>query len=166
MTTLIIVMKRMVLSLIISSHFRHATRLVQPLASGQLSLQWWSLHIGECTFGDCGQRYCPNNYRFHRGAIYCHLSSFQVSGVPSSGCPSPWSSCPSHTAQFPFSLARTNWFSFRCRQHTMSKLSRAVKFIFAIWIAALLLALPQAIQFSVVVQGVGSSCTVWLMGGL
>ncbi|KAH8330986.1 hypothetical protein KR067_009878 [Drosophila pandora] len=46
------------------------------------------------------------------------------------------------------------------RQHTMSKLSRAVKFIFAIWIAALLLALPQAIQFSVVVQGVGSSCTM------
>ncbi|XP_020808796.1 pyrokinin-1 receptor [Drosophila serrata] len=50
------------------------------------------------------------------------------------------------------------------RQHTMSKLSRAVKFIFAIWIAALLLALPQAIQFSVVVQdmglGSGSSCTM------
>ncbi|XP_034662759.1 pyrokinin-1 receptor [Drosophila subobscura] len=46
------------------------------------------------------------------------------------------------------------------RQHTMSKLSRAIKFIFAIWIAALLLALPQAIQFSVVLQGVGSSCTM------
>ncbi|KAH8336454.1 hypothetical protein KR059_010869 [Drosophila kikkawai] len=50
------------------------------------------------------------------------------------------------------------------RQHTMSKLSRAVKFIFAIWIAALLLALPQAIQFSVVVQdtglGSGSACTM------
>ncbi|KAH8354450.1 hypothetical protein KR084_011117 [Drosophila pseudotakahashii] len=46
------------------------------------------------------------------------------------------------------------------RQHTMSKLSRAVKFIFAIWIAALLLALPQAIQFSVVMQGMGSSCTM------
>lgn len=46
------------------------------------------------------------------------------------------------------------------RQHTMSKLSRAIKFIFAIWIAALLLALPQAIQFSVVNQGAGSSCTV------
>ncbi|XP_033166376.1 pyrokinin-1 receptor isoform X2 [Drosophila mauritiana] len=46
------------------------------------------------------------------------------------------------------------------RQHTMSKLSRAVKFIFAIWIAALLLALPQAIQFSVVMQGMGTSCTM------
>ncbi|KAM8706837.1 hypothetical protein ACLKA7_011005 [Drosophila subpalustris] len=46
------------------------------------------------------------------------------------------------------------------RQHTMSKLSRAIKFIFAIWIAALLLALPQAIQFSVVTQGTGSSCTM------
>ncbi|EDV93146.1 GH19145 [Drosophila grimshawi] len=46
------------------------------------------------------------------------------------------------------------------RQHTMSKLSRAIKFIFAIWIAALLLALPQATQFSVVNQGTGSSCTM------
>ncbi|XP_041565371.1 pyrokinin-1 receptor [Drosophila elegans] len=46
------------------------------------------------------------------------------------------------------------------RQHTMSKLSRAIKFIFAIWIAALLLALPQAIQFSVVMQGMGTSCTM------
>ncbi|XP_030241996.1 substance-K receptor isoform X2 [Drosophila navojoa] len=46
------------------------------------------------------------------------------------------------------------------RQHTMSKLSRAIKFIFAIWIAALLLALPQAIQFSVVTQSPGSSCTM------
>ncbi|ALC46231.1 CG8795 [Drosophila busckii] len=50
------------------------------------------------------------------------------------------------------------------RQHTMSKLSRAIKFIFAIWIAALLLALPQAIQFSVVMQdtavGPGSACTM------
>ncbi|KRG01082.1 uncharacterized protein Dmoj_GI23252, isoform E [Drosophila mojavensis] len=42
----------------------------------------------------------------------------------------------------------------------MSKLSRAIKFIFAIWIAALLLALPQAIQFSVVTQSPGSSCTM------
>jgi len=47
----------------------------------------------------------------------------------------------------------------------MSKLSRAVKFIFAIWIAALLLALPQAIQFSVVMQGMGSSCTVRMIDG-
>ncbi|XP_034488635.1 neuromedin-U receptor 1 [Drosophila innubila] len=46
------------------------------------------------------------------------------------------------------------------RQHTMSKLSRAIKFIFAIWIAALLLALPQAIQFSVVTQDASSSCTM------
>ncbi|XP_030370373.1 neuropeptides capa receptor [Scaptodrosophila lebanonensis] len=52
------------------------------------------------------------------------------------------------------------------RQHTMSKLSRAIKFIFAIWIAALLLALPQAMQFSVVSLETkagayyGSSCTM------
>ncbi|EDW14572.1 neuromedin-K receptor isoform X1 [Drosophila mojavensis] len=46
------------------------------------------------------------------------------------------------------------------RQHTMSKLSRAIKFIFAIWLAAFLLALPQAMQFSVVNQGDGYSCTM------
>ncbi|KAH8409733.1 hypothetical protein KR222_003268 [Zaprionus bogoriensis] len=46
------------------------------------------------------------------------------------------------------------------RQHTMSKLSRAIKFIFAIWMAAFLLALPQAMQFSVVNQDEGYSCTM------
>ncbi|KQS39147.1 uncharacterized protein Dere_GG19589, isoform C [Drosophila erecta] len=46
------------------------------------------------------------------------------------------------------------------RQHTMSKLSRAIKFIFAIWLAAFLLALPQAMQFSVVYQSEGYSCTM------
>ncbi|EDV41670.1 uncharacterized protein Dana_GF17594 [Drosophila ananassae] len=46
------------------------------------------------------------------------------------------------------------------RQHTMSKLSRAIKFIFAIWLAAFLLALPQAMQFSVVFQNGGYSCTM------
>ncbi|XP_069962189.1 uncharacterized protein [Bactrocera oleae] len=46
------------------------------------------------------------------------------------------------------------------RQHTMSKLSRAIKFIFAIWVAALLLALPQAMQFSVVSEQGGTSCTI------
>ncbi|XP_076390131.1 pyrokinin-1 receptor isoform X2 [Megachile rotundata] len=33
--------------------------------------------------------------------------------------------------------------------HTMSKLSRAVKFVIAIWLTALFLAVPQAIQFGV-----------------
>ncbi|XP_036323295.1 tachykinin-like peptides receptor 99D [Rhagoletis pomonella] len=46
------------------------------------------------------------------------------------------------------------------RQHTMSKLSRAIKFIFAIWVTALLLALPQAMQFSVVSEQGGTSCTI------
>ncbi|ALC46230.1 CG8784 [Drosophila busckii] len=46
------------------------------------------------------------------------------------------------------------------RQHTMSKLSRAIKFIFAIWLTAFLLALPQAMQFSVVNQDDGYSCTM------
>ena len=34
--------------------------------------------------------------------------------------------------------------------HTMSKLSRAVKFVFGIWALALCLAVPQAIQFGIV----------------
>ncbi|XP_020715907.1 tachykinin-like peptides receptor 99D isoform X2 [Ceratitis capitata] len=46
------------------------------------------------------------------------------------------------------------------RQHTMSKLSRAIKFILAIWVTALLLALPQAMQFSVVSEQGGTSCTI------
>jgi neuromedin U receptor 1 len=33
--------------------------------------------------------------------------------------------------------------------HTMSKLSRAVKFVMAIWLLALCLAVPQAIQFGI-----------------
>lgn len=42
----------------------------------------------------------------------------------------------------------------------MSKLSRAVKFILAIWVTAFVLALPQAMQFSVVPQHDGTACTV------
>lgn len=36
--------------------------------------------------------------------------------------------------------------------HTMSKLSRAVKFVIAIWFTALCLAVPQAIQFGVIYE--------------
>ncbi|XP_011637437.1 pyrokinin-1 receptor-like [Pogonomyrmex barbatus] len=36
--------------------------------------------------------------------------------------------------------------------HTMSKLSRAVKFVVAIWLLALCLAIPQAIQFGIVYE--------------
>lgn len=36
--------------------------------------------------------------------------------------------------------------------HTMSKLSRAVKFVVAIWLLALCLAVPQAIQFGIIVD--------------
>lgn len=43
----------------------------------------------------------------------------------------------------------------------MSKLSRAIKFIMAIWIVAFCLAIPQAIQFGVVTTMYGGqSCTV------
>jgi len=34
--------------------------------------------------------------------------------------------------------------------HTMSKLSRAVKFVVVIWLLALCLAIPQAIQFGII----------------
>lgn len=37
--------------------------------------------------------------------------------------------------------------------HTMSKLSRAVKFIMAIWVLAFCLAIPQAMQFGIVDDG-------------
>lgn len=53
------------------------------------------------------------------------------------------------------------------QSHTLSKLSRAVKFVIAIWISALGLAIPQAIQYGVVtvigVSGSGSTesyCTL------
>lgn len=48
--------------------------------------------------------------------------------------------------------------------HTMSKLSRAVRFIFAIWVFALCTAVPQAVQFGIVREQEGgvemSACTV------
>lgn len=44
----------------------------------------------------------------------------------------------------------------------MSKLSRVVKFIFAIWILAFALATPQAFQFGTVAAYGGVSCTVML----
>jgi len=39
---------------------------------------------------------------------------------------------------------------FTFRSHTMSKLSRVVKFIFIIWVLAFGLALPQALQFGTI----------------
>lgn len=48
--------------------------------------------------------------------------------------------------------------------HTMSNLSRAVKFVMAIWITALCLAIPQAIPYAVYYHSVNgaleSSCTI------
>lgn len=41
--------------------------------------------------------------------------------------------------------------------HTMSKLSRAVKFVIVIWLLALCLAVPQAIQFGVVYENKNGS---------
>lgn len=48
------------------------------------------------------------------------------------------------------------------RSHTMSKLSRAIKHIIVIWIFALILAIPLAIQFDVIVNSHGhKECTVY-----
>lgn len=44
--------------------------------------------------------------------------------------------------------------------HTMSKLSRAVKFVVAIWLLALGLAIPQAIQFGVVYDNHGNGTII------
>ncbi|XP_053698747.1 pyrokinin-1 receptor-like [Sabethes cyaneus] len=46
------------------------------------------------------------------------------------------------------------------RSHTMSKLSRAIKFVIAIWIVAFGLATPQALQFGVVEHGKSRLCTI------
>ncbi|XP_058445581.1 neuromedin-U receptor 2 isoform X2 [Malaya genurostris] len=44
--------------------------------------------------------------------------------------------------------------------HTMSKLSRAVRFVFAIWIVAIISAIPQALQFGVTNQSGVDQCVV------
>ncbi|CAD7084087.1 unnamed protein product [Hermetia illucens] len=46
------------------------------------------------------------------------------------------------------------------RQHTMSKLSRVVKFILLIWMSAFILAIPQSMQFGVRNSENGNLCTV------
>ncbi|XP_062552103.1 pyrokinin-1 receptor-like [Armigeres subalbatus] len=44
--------------------------------------------------------------------------------------------------------------------HTMSKLSRAIRFIFAIWLVAIISAVPQALQFGVTNQSGVDQCVV------
>ncbi|XP_050081185.1 neuromedin-K receptor [Anopheles maculipalpis] len=44
--------------------------------------------------------------------------------------------------------------------HTMSKLSRAIRFIFVIWLIAIVSAVPQALQFGVTNQGGIDQCVV------
>ncbi|KFB34907.1 pk-1 receptor [Anopheles sinensis] len=44
--------------------------------------------------------------------------------------------------------------------HTMSKLSRAIRFIFGIWLIAIVSAVPQALQFGVTSQGGIDQCVV------
>ncbi|KAL0274804.1 UNVERIFIED_CONTAM: hypothetical protein PYX00_002842 [Menopon gallinae] len=46
------------------------------------------------------------------------------------------------------------------QSHTLSKLSRAVKFVVAIWLLALCLAIPQAIQYGIVVHEPSSSSSI------
>lgn len=54
----------------------------------------------------------------------------------------------------------STYFFRSSRQHTMSKLSRALKFIMGVWTVAFAFAIPQAIQFDVVSIDGGHSCTV------
>nr|XP_029719454.1 pyrokinin-1 receptor-like [Aedes albopictus] len=51
------------------------------------------------------------------------------------------------------------------RSHTMSKLSRAIKFVIAIWLIAFGLATPQALQFGVVESPTTRLCTVSCWAG-
>ncbi|CAL1689313.1 unnamed protein product [Lasius platythorax] len=44
--------------------------------------------------------------------------------------------------------------------HTMSKLSRAIKFVVVIWLLALCLAVPQAIQFGIIYEYVGNGSVI------
>ncbi|XP_049276578.1 pyrokinin-1 receptor-like [Anopheles funestus] len=46
------------------------------------------------------------------------------------------------------------------RSHTMSKLSRAIKFVIVIWLVAFGLATPQALQFGIVEYGDSRQCTI------
>ncbi|XP_052890594.1 delta-type opioid receptor-like [Anopheles moucheti] len=46
------------------------------------------------------------------------------------------------------------------RSHTMSKLSRAIKFVIVIWLVAFGLATPQALQFGIVETGDSRLCTI------
>uniref|UniRef100_A0A182JBU8 G-protein coupled receptors family 1 profile domain-containing protein n=1 Tax=Anopheles atroparvus TaxID=41427 RepID=A0A182JBU8_ANOAO len=46
------------------------------------------------------------------------------------------------------------------RSHTMSKLSRAIKFVIAIWLVAFGLATPQALQFGIVETNTSRLCTI------
>jgi neuromedin U receptor 1 len=59
-----------------------------------------------------------------------------------------------------FSVERYIAICHPFRAHTMSTLSRALKCIVVIWMLALLLAAPQALQFGVIVLVKGQICSV------
>ncbi|XP_055384390.1 putative uncharacterized protein DDB_G0282133 [Condylostylus longicornis] len=65
-----------------------------------------------------------------------------------------------------FSVERYIAICHPFRQHSMSKLSRAIKFILAIWLTAFILALPQAMQFAVIAERGSTLCTLknWFYG--
>ena len=59
-----------------------------------------------------------------------------------------------------FTIERYVAICYPFLSHTMSKLSRAIKFIFFIWILSITFAVPQAIQFGIIMQGGFEQCTI------
>ncbi|XP_051171605.1 pyrokinin-1 receptor-like [Leptopilina boulardi] len=80
------------------------------------------------------------NYPYAFGEIFCVLSGLAAETAASA-------TVLTITA---FTVERYVAICYPFISHTMSKLSRAVKFIMAIWILAFCLAVPQAMQFGIV----------------
>ncbi|CAO1426928.1 unnamed protein product [Diamesa serratosioi] len=59
-----------------------------------------------------------------------------------------------------FTIERYVAICYPFLSHTMSKLSRAIKFIFFIWILSITFAIPQAIQFGIVGPEGNEQCTI------
>uniref|UniRef100_A0A1B0DHW4 G-protein coupled receptors family 1 profile domain-containing protein n=1 Tax=Phlebotomus papatasi TaxID=29031 RepID=A0A1B0DHW4_PHLPP len=109
-------------------------------------------NVTTCTFPECPWKYLtiwyPAQYPFNQS--FCILQ----------GLLQETSTNATVLTITSFTVERYIAICHPFRQHTMSKLSRAVKFILAIWIVAFCLAIPQAFQFGIVaVEGNGRICS-------
>ncbi|KAJ8675172.1 hypothetical protein QAD02_010958, partial [Eretmocerus hayati] len=86
--------------------------------------------------------YIWSNYPYVFGEVFCVVQSFAAETSANA-------TVLTITA---FTVERYVAICHPFLSHTMSKLSRAVKYIMAIWLLALCLAIPQAIQFGIVYQ--------------